>query len=85
MRAGTSGHARIGHVTDPTSAPAPEDQPPELSGPPRWVKVAGAIALALLLLFAALMLTGGPSEHGPGRHGFGSPDSGQVRPTSSHL
>jgi hypothetical protein len=33
-------------------------------GTPRWVKVFGIIALALLLLFVILMLTG----HGPGRH-----------------
>jgi hypothetical protein len=31
---------------------------------PRWVKVFGIIALALVLLFVILMLTG----HGPGRH-----------------
>jgi hypothetical protein len=32
---------------------------------PLWVKVSGAIALVLVLLFVVLMLTGG---HGPGRH-----------------
>jgi hypothetical protein len=34
---------------------------------PRWVKVSGVIALAVLLLFIILMLAGG-SRHGPGRH-----------------
>ncbi len=34
---------------------------------PRWVKVSGGVAAAIVLLMAFLMLTG----HGPGRH-FGS-------------
>jgi hypothetical protein len=33
---------------------------------PRWVKIFGIIALALVLLVGAIMLAGG--EHGPGRH-----------------
>jgi hypothetical protein len=33
-------------------------------GTPRWVKVFGLIAVALVLLFVVLMLTG----HRPGRH-----------------
>jgi hypothetical protein len=33
---------------------------------PRWVKIFGIIALALVLLVGAMMLAGG--EHGPGRH-----------------
>ena len=37
---------------------------PPYPGTPRWVKVFGIIALALVLLFVILMLTG----HGPGRH-----------------
>ncbi|GAA0988843.1 hypothetical protein GCM10009555_071380 [Acrocarpospora macrocephala] len=37
------------------------------TGPPRWVKVFGIIALALALLFGVLMLFGG-GTHGPGRH-----------------
>jgi hypothetical protein len=32
---------------------------------PLWVKVFGVIALALVVLFVILILTGG---HGPGRH-----------------
>jgi hypothetical protein len=36
------------------------------AGPPRWVKVAGIIALALVLLVLILLLAGG--NHGPGRH-----------------
>jgi hypothetical protein len=34
------------------------------TGTPRWVKAFGIIALALVLLFVILMLTG----HDPGRH-----------------
>ena len=33
---------------------------------PRWVKVFGIIALALVLLLGIMLLSGG--EHGPGRH-----------------
>ena len=33
---------------------------------PRWVKIFGIIALALVLLIGVMLLSGG--EHGPGRH-----------------
>ena len=33
---------------------------------PRWVKLFGIIALVLVLLVGAMLLSGG--EHGPGRH-----------------
>jgi hypothetical protein len=36
------------------------------AGPPRWVKVAGIIALALVVLLLIVLLAGG--NHGPGRH-----------------
>ena len=39
---------------------------PSTSGTPRWVKVAGIIALAVVLLLVILLLSGG--NHGPGRH-----------------
>ena len=44
------------------------------TGPPRWVKVFGIIALVVAVLFVVLLLTGGPGRHGPGRHigGLGS-------------
>ena len=38
-------------------------------GIPRWVKVFGIVAAALVLLFVVLLLTGG---HGPSRHGAGA-------------
>ena len=45
------------------------------AGPPRWVKVTGIIALALIVLLLILLLAGG--KHGPGRHqssrGHGGP------------
>lgn len=41
----------------------------ELTGTPRWVKLFGAIALVVMLLFVVLLLTGRGGEHGPGRHG----------------
>jgi hypothetical protein len=36
------------------------------AGPPRWVKVSGIIALALIVLLLIVLLAGG--NHGPGRH-----------------
>ena len=46
-----------------------------LLAPPRWVKVSGIIALALIVLVLIVLLTGG--NHGPGRHqssrGHGGP------------
>jgi hypothetical protein len=36
------------------------------AGPPRWVKVSGIIALALIVLVLIVLLAGG--NHGPGRH-----------------
>ena len=37
---------------------------------PRWVKILGIIAVALILLVAIALATGlgGPGGHGPGRH-----------------
>ena len=42
------------------------NQPPD-TGTPRWVKVFGIVALALVLLVVVAMLVVG-GEHGPGRH-----------------
>lgn len=39
--------------------------PPD-SGTPRWVKVAGVIALVILVMLLVALLPGG--KHGPGRH-----------------
>lgn len=39
----------------------------EYPGAPRWVKVAGIVALVVVLL-AILVLIFGPGDHGPGRH-----------------
>jgi hypothetical protein len=41
-----------------------------LTGPPRWVKISAIVAgILILLVIAAMLLTGG--QHGPARHGFG--------------
>lgn len=42
---------------------------PPYPGTPRWVKVFGIIAAAVILLFVILLHTRGP--HGPGRHSVG--------------
>ena len=49
------------------------------TGPPRWVKVSGAIALVLVLIAIVVLATGGGGEHGPGRH---SGDGGQSPPSA---
>ena len=54
---------------------------------PRWVKVFGIIALALVLLVVILLLAGGgPGGHGPGRHipSGGSP-GGYTPPASASI
>ena len=41
-----------------------------LTGPPRWVKISAIVAgVLILVVVAAMLLTGG--QHGPARHGFG--------------
>lgn len=44
------------------------DRIPPAETTPRWVKVAGAIVLVLVLLVVVLLVTG-KGDHGPGRHG----------------
>ena len=56
-------------MTEPPPEPADTGTGPDgpsSAGMPRWVKVSGLIALVVLLLFLALLLTRGP--HNPGRH-----------------
>lgn len=48
-----------------TGAADGADQPP---GTPRWVKVAGLVAFAVVVLFVVLRLTGLGGDHGPARH-----------------
>jgi hypothetical protein len=59
---------------------SPERQDPAnrgpTGGPPRWVKVSGIIALALILLLLILLLAGG--NHGPGRRIRGMTGGGQL-------
>lgn len=49
------------------------------TGPPRWVKVFGIIALVAVVLVGVLLLAGGgPGGHGPGRH-----TGNQTQPSSA--
>lgn len=43
-------------------------EPSPGAGTPRWVKVFGVIAVALILLFVVIQFTGVGGGHGPGRH-----------------
>lgn len=48
----------------------PKADPESLTGPPRWVKISAiAVGILILIVVAAMLLTGG--QHGPARHGFG--------------
>lgn len=49
----------------PDRGEATEEDSGRSSGAPRWVKVFGIIAVALLIVLLILLLAGG---HGPGRH-----------------
>lgn len=40
----------------------------EVYGAPTWVKISGAIVLAVVVLVAIVMATGLGGTHGPGRH-----------------
>ena len=50
----------------PSSSEREESADRGPTGLPRWVKVAGVIALALVVLVLIVLLAGG--NHGPGRH-----------------
>ncbi|MGH3133937.1 MAG: hypothetical protein ACRDNY_09415 [Gaiellaceae bacterium] len=58
-------------MADPPPYPDGDDDTggPDLEPPtPRWVKVFGIVAVALILLFVVLQLAGVGGGHGPGRH-----------------
>ena len=48
------------------AASAPDREPN--AGMPRWVKVSAIVALVLVVLVVAMLIAGGPGDHGPGRH-----------------
>lgn len=55
----------------PSDPPRNPDETPESpEGTPRWVKIAGIIALIVVILVLLMLVVGG-GEHGPGRHGLG--------------
>jgi hypothetical protein len=74
-------------MADPPRYPEASDDTrradPGSTGTPRWVKVSGIIAFALILVFVIVMIVGG-GNHGPGRHAL--PAGGPGGPTpSSHI
>lgn len=81
-------------MTDPTRTPAgSRPATGDDMRMPRWVKLAGALVLALVVLIVGVMLISG-GEHGPGRHSgsaggteqttpAGAPD-GHVPPEGAH-
>jgi hypothetical protein len=70
-------------MADQPSSPEREDRADRgpAAGPPRWVKVSGIIALALVLLLLILLLAGG--NHGPGRHQSSRGYGGQLPPVAT--
>jgi len=53
----------------------PDPELPAPPGTPRWVKVSAVIGLVLVAVVVVVLATGGPGEHGPGRHSGGDDDS----------
>ena len=47
---------------------APRSDHVVAEGMPRWVKVSVIVGVVLVLLVALILITGGPGNHGPGRH-----------------
>ena len=70
-------------MTDQPSSPEREDRADRgpTAGPPRWVKVSGIIALALIVLLLILLLAGG--NHGPRRHQSARGYGGQLPSVST--
>ncbi len=57
------------HLADPVPGDDTDVGPGrDYPGMPRWVKLAGIIALILILLLVVLMVAGVGGQHGPGRH-----------------
>jgi hypothetical protein len=57
------------HLADPAPGDDTDASPGrEYPGMPRWVKLAGIIALVLILLVVVVMVAGVGGQHGPGRH-----------------
>ena len=69
---------------DPGDDLGRETDPRSTAGTPRWVKVAGAIALVVVLLVVGMLVFGGgsPGGHGPARH-TGSGDADDRTPAPS--
>jgi hypothetical protein len=53
--------------SEPTDEARRSGRPP-YPGVPRWVKISGIVAVALVLLIAIIILTGIGGPHGPARH-----------------
>lgn len=59
-------------MVEPSREPVARDEPDETSGgaraegTPRWVKVAGLVALAVVLLAVVMLMA--KEHHGPSRH-----------------
>jgi hypothetical protein len=53
------------------------------TGTPRWVKVFGIVAVAVVVLLVVVMVTGGPGRHGPGRHTPSDDRGDQTAPSAA--
>lgn len=58
---------------DPSTDAAGEPEPESFTGAPRWVKVLGALVLAVVVVLLVVKLMGGGAGHGPDRHLSGDP------------
>lgn len=55
-----------------------EAEPDGFPGRPRWLKVLGLLAIAVVLVVVVMVLVGG--DHGPGRHLPGGGSGGETAP-----
>ncbi|WP_026930131.1 hypothetical protein [Glycomyces tenuis] len=53
------------------TSPHDNPEPVQTTGPPRWVKIAAVVTVAVIALVVVALLVGG-GDHGPSRHGIGS-------------
>lgn len=55
-------------MANPTQPDHGADEQATPPGMPRWVKILGVVAIAVIAVLVAVMLIAG-GDHGPGRHG----------------
>ena len=68
---------------DPGSPLDPDETYEPPAGMPRWARVFAIVLAVLVAIFLIVAMTGGPSAHGPRRHGLGQPPATRSAPTAT--